>query len=505
MGVITKPNIVGATVSGIYADRSQTLIPFGDSITATMWRQYSLTGSITVSAGVATMTLSITHNIPVGTKFRLALASFAGYNDVFTVTATGSSTTVSFAAPSGAPASEAVVQHVAYFENDQHFQLNWVHALKAYSKQRFNIPYNGGVGGDHTSHALARVGQTVAACATYNAGRVIVQIGTNDMINAATGNVATSFANIQAICTAFLDIGVAVDLCTIPPLGTGHASVSDAAVVNFGNELNRLIRKYAKETNGLHLHDVYAWVSDPAQTNGQARANSLGTDGVHYNSVAATAASSAAYIVGKAMAANYAEWLGAPIANLPASQSDCYTFSASNKNKFSSCLMQPSGGTASTNTTGTVAAGWTAYVGAGTTQVASLEIRNTTDDGDAIGYNQKLVKTVTTGATGLFYSDPSARLTAGKTYVASCAVTVVKDAITYIQAALLIGFTAGGFARQIRAGLYVTPEDGNYVLETPPFVWPSGTSSPLFYLQDITNGSGSPVIEWGRVALVEID
>jgi lysophospholipase L1-like esterase len=505
MGVITIPNKVGAVVSGIYSDRSHTLLPFGDSLTAPMWRQHSLTGSITVSDGVATFTLTGAHNAPVGTRFRLALASFAGYNTIHTITATGSSTTVSFAAPSGAPASETVVSQIAYMENDQNFSLNYVHALQAYAKYRFYIPWNGGVGGDDSTEALARVGEAVAACQTYNVGRALVMIGTNDALNTVTVDPTATMANIRSICSAFLNIGVAVDLCTIPPFGSGYADVSSTTKVPFMLELNRLIRKHAQQTNGIRLHDVYSWVTDPAQANGQAKANAMGTDGIHFNAVSATAASSGAWLIAKQMALNYVSWLGNPVINLPASQADCTTFNSACNNKFNNAIFGvTSGGTASTNTTGTVASQWTAYHSVAS-QVASVEARTVANDGDTLGNNQKLVMSLAAGGTGLLYQDPSARMTAGKTYIARAAVTVVLSTMTYVAAEISIGFTVGGFARTVRSGLSPVPENGNYVIETAPFIYPAGATSPLFYLRWTESGAGSPEIEWGRADLYEVD
>ncbi len=477
---------MGRAEEVIYRERKQHLIPFGDSHTAAMWRQVSLAGSITVSGDTATLTCSAAPLAPVGGKFRLAICDFAGYNDIHTITAVNSTTEFEFPAPVGAPASETVSSQVAYFENDQTFQINYIHALNGYSKHRFNIEWDGGVGGDSISDGLARVNDVI----DQDPDRCIVMFGTNNAIVATAQDVTSEIADLKSICSSLLEVGVAVDLCTIPPFGSGYSGVSDVDKVGFMMELNRQIRDYAKSTAGINLHDVYAWVTDPAESNGQAKSDAMNTDGIHFNP---SSPASGANLVGKGMADNYDSWLGSHEPTLPTSQADGWDFNSLSPNRWTNHFFQGTEAATSWNA---------AYTGTGNSQVRTCKNRTVLEDGDTLGKNQKCELTAVVNGTHLIHQNPTSRMTAGKTYKLAGSVTVDPDTLNYLTCELLAAFTVDGVQRQIKSGINKIHTAGNYVFETVPFIWPAGATSNLFYLQSKTNGAGSPVIELGRVALL---
>jgi hypothetical protein len=472
---------------GAGVSNSEVLIPFGDSLVARFWKQLGLTGNITVSGNVATVTTSINHLAPIGSRIRIGLSSYSGFNGVFTITATPFANQVSFAAPADAPVSVAAGSAVIYFESDQNFSTEFIQYLKIFSKHRFSIPYNGGLGGDDTDEALVRFEQENII--GMNPGRILIMLGTNDYINATSQDASQALANLTNIYNQCLSAGIAVDACTVPPLGSGHASVSDVTKAGFLMNLNKGIRDFVRVTPGMRLHDVYQWVTDPAQANGQARANYL-VDTVHF-------AITGAWNVGKNMADNYASWIGAHPDKLPVSQADGWTFNTSSKNRFANHLMQGAG---------PIAPGWTILYTGGT-KTDSTVARTLVKDGDVFGQNQKSILNGTAG-THLVYQEPHLRLTAGKTYVVRASVTISKDTFTSMLTEISVGFTVDGIARTIRAGIAnVIDSAGTFQIETPPFIWPASyTGIPLFYLRSVPAGtSAAGFIEWGRVELEQVD
>jgi hypothetical protein len=473
---------------------SEVLIPFGDSLTATFWRQATVNAPITMSGGIATMQVNVNPAVPIGSRFRLILCNFAGYNGVHTVVATPAINQVSFVAPAGAPISETNTVQTAYFEHDQNFAANYVHYLKIFSKQRFSTPWNGGVGADDAGEALLRVD---ADLINQKPGRALILLGTNNALMTSP-DLNQYIADMDAIFTKCLNAGIAVDACTIPPFGTGNADVSNTTKVGFIMSANKWLRDYVRVTPGMRLHDVYQWVTDPAQANGQARANYLAADGIHF-------IENGAYVVGKNMAANYASWLGDHPDKLPASQADGWTFNTASKNKFANHLVQGAG---------PIATGFsTLYTGTSNTKVDTTVARTALKDGDVFGQNQRsALNSSVAGSAGTYLFYPTddaaiaARMTPGKTYIARGSVTLTKGALTKLTAEISIGFTVGGIARTIRAGLAdIFDASGTFHIETAPFVWPAGASSRLFYFRATTTGSASDaVVEWGRIELEEV-
>lgn len=465
------------------------LIPFGDSHINTMWKQL-LPSTVTASGGIATVTMATAPAISAGDAVRLSAFAYAGFNGTKTVLTTPSSLVFTFAVPMDAPASETVVGQVANFSNDRNFSSNFINYLQAYSKGRFYIPKNSGTGGDSSGQALARLNNDVLQ---YQPDRVLILLGTNDAIAATSTSITSFITNMTSIYTQCLNAGIAVDACTIPPIGAGHPSVSSPTVVGWMCAANRWIRDYANRTKGIKLHDVYNWITDPVQANGQALTGYL-SDTVHF-------AAPACKIVSKNMAANYTSWLGVGVDRLPSSQADGYTFDITSKNRFLNHFFQ---GT-------TVATNWnTLWTGTSNSQVNSCVARTVANDGDILGNNQQsdLTSVAGNGGTHLVYQDPSARLVAGNRYKGIGQVRVALGTIGAVNSChITFGFTVDGIARTYRAGLSTIPEDGSYVFETPEFVWPAGATNPIFYLSALTPATtaGNTVsISWGRVGLIDV-
>lgn len=144
----------------------------------------------------------------------------------------------------------------------------WACAL---SNNRFQLYDAQAVGGTTTAQMLAtqlpavlNLNPKPAAC--------LVMGGTNDV--GASVPVATSIANIIAICTALSAARISPILCTIPPRTSSESGSAD---------LNRRIVRYAAQ-NGITCVDIYHLLVDP--TNGRMQTAYNG-DGVHPSALGA--------------------------------------------------------------------------------------------------------------------------------------------------------------------------------------------------------------------------
>ena len=468
------------------------VIPFGDSLTAYMWKWLTPTGNITVSNGIATMTVSANTNAVSGTKFRIALSPTAGYNKVHTVITSLTATSFTFAAPTGAPASETIVNHAVWIDNDTTANASHVNTMRWFSKCRFSIPHNGGVGGDDSGEALLRLNVDLL---DKFPDMALILLGTNDALKSTDGSITEFVANMTEIYSKCLAAGIKVDACTIPPFGPTNASAADVNKNRFILAANKWIRDYVNNHADMILHDIHAWSLDQASANGNM-ISTYTTDGTHFSQTGA-------WHVGKAMANNYAAVLGAHPDKLPTSQGDGYTFDTSSKNRWLNHMFQGAGPDATS---------WsTLFQGTGNVKTSSVVARTVNKDGDTFGNNQKIeLDSTASGSAGtaLVIQDATARLVAGKRYVARAALTITKGSFTTAMPHIYFAFTESGVARVIRAGMpdVFDTTVNDVVLETPEFIYPSGASVQSFYLKCSTTGSANDgVIEWGRAYLEQID
>jgi hypothetical protein len=477
-------------VLSVPGNKAGYMIPFGDSFFASMWRPTALTGGvITASNGLATLTLTAASSAYTGAYFRLALSPTDEYNDIHQVYDCPTLTTVRFVCSANAPASETLVNQTAWFNTSNSITANCINVMKAFSKNRFYMPYNGAVGGDDSSEALLRFEKDLLSQKPNSA---LILLGTNDSAGSDNTNINIFVANMTKIYTRCLDAGIIVYACTIPPMGATNASVADTTRNRFILQANKWIVDYVSKTPGMFLHDFYSWATDPAHAQG-AMSSTYCTDGTHFNT-------QGCYLIGKKMAANFDTWLSPAVERLPMSQADGYTFDTSSKNRWLNHLFQGAGPDATS---------WsTAFQGTGNTKTSSVVARTLIKDGDILGNNQKIAMNSTasgSAGTSLVIQDCSARLTAGKTYIVRAACSWKKGSFTTLNLEISITSVVSSISKAAKAGFVDVFDDTGYAqFETPPFIYPSGVSSVSFYLRGLTTGSASDgFVEWGRVTFEE--
>lgn len=252
---------------------------------------------------------------------------------------------------------------------------------------KLQVLHNGGLSGDTSIAGLkasfvglySRLQQDVFQ---YNPDICTLLIGTNDILEYTIDqNGANSVAaNIQLICNAILAQGIQVWLITTPPFATAYSGFT-TAMEKMMIEIRRQTIVYASNTQNVYLIDTWQDLADPTSNTGAGLSNKFLPDGIHQNGTGAS-------LIGARILA-LATSLGIQKIELVNSQLDSYALNTLSTNAINNPLMQGSGGTAGTNTTGTIPASWHSGTSGGGSQavVSSLVARTLAADGDTCGNN----------------------------------------------------------------------------------------------------------------------
>jgi len=149
---------------------------------------------------------------------------------------------------------------------------NWPYHLQARLSGNWKV-VDQGVGGAKTADMLARTDAALA----LNPHFVIIMGGTNDLANGEVP-LATTQANIKAMCTRVESYGAVPVLCTVIP-NSYHLAERDS--------LNAWIAEYAN-LKGYPLIDFYAVIDNPLNP-GHSNPALVMSDGVHPNPAGYTA------------------------------------------------------------------------------------------------------------------------------------------------------------------------------------------------------------------------
>jgi lysophospholipase L1-like esterase len=151
-------------------------------------------------------------------------------------------------------------------------------------KGALTLVENFGQSSEQTSEILARINSVLASDVQW----VIYLGGSNDVVSSTTA--ATTIANNQAIVDALLSAGKSVVLCTIPPLGVGHAQFATAMPKIV--QINEALKLISRTTGGrVRLCDYFGALVNPLT--GGAKVNALQTDNVHWQTYGARLAGTA--------------------------------------------------------------------------------------------------------------------------------------------------------------------------------------------------------------------
>ena len=147
-----------------------------------------------------------------------------------------------------------------------------------------NLVANMGWGGSKVSDILTTLLPDILA---LSAGKRVIDLGgINDVM--ADRSAAAIYADKASIYSALLNIGAQVEVISILPMHSSHASFSQARNVVIC-EVNRRLRRLCMQTPGLHFHDGYSQMVDVTATGankGSAKANYT-SDYVHLSALGA--------------------------------------------------------------------------------------------------------------------------------------------------------------------------------------------------------------------------
>jgi len=448
--------------------RPNTVVTFGDSITARDWAVASSAPTLSGVVGGTTASLALTsHNLWPGDAFKVCNAVDVAYNGNFTVLtrvdANNITYTTAIPITSASPAGTAELRYPTALANNGYF--TWANGL---SGARMSLLSNAGNSGEKLDQMLARVDRDVIA---LRPAVCVFLGGTNDIRGATTPDGDALFATWKLIVDRIIGASIDVEAGTIMSYATGDANITTAKIGAM-NRLNKLIRDYCQVKVGLNLNDFNAAFADPAATDGRAL-TAYFEDTVHQSP-------RGAYVMGKILAASFNKrkaW-----SSLPGTPADAYTFDS--KALCDNPLMQAGAGGTLSGVTGAAPESWKAEGVSGGTLAASLVARTAAVDGDTYGNNVKFLATFTVNNNScqLRQNSLTSRVSAGDYVYAECSVRFVNVPSTFKRAFLALNFTADGVSYSANTGLgsisnTMPNEDFTVTLRTPPIRIPVNTAS----------------------------
>jgi acyl-CoA thioesterase I len=497
IGMNADGSVAGLSIAGSVTKlaRDNTFVMFGDSITAETWSGAS--GVTLVRSGNVVTATYNGHPFMTGQIARIEQFANTTFNGVFTVTRTRTNTFTYPCEGVDASTSGGYVR-VPYWMPDK----AWETWARFRLKNRLRVLYNAAIGGDTTGNMLARVQADVISRAP---SWVSLMGGIND-INSLTD--VQIFANLQAIYVKLRDAGIRIVAHTILPLETGHAYYSTANNQKIVS-INHMIRQECLCMPNMVLCDSYAAVVDPVSSTGQPKTGYLQADHIHPSARGAEA-------IGTAFANAVAAFIPA-VNTLVASASDNKGANSSNTNYWLWLPYTPSTGSVAGGATGTPPGGFRVTISTGSpTVVASSVARTVATDGDAIGYNCRVVFTSAAANNKVTIdcangSGWTSGMSVGKAYYFELSVNV-----TGVSGSNLSAFYAGltfvvdGVNYPVYAmqpsGTSYPQNDFQGVLQTVPFFL-TGTSATnmVISIVAVASAAGTPVtIDVGRVQVREV-
>jgi lysophospholipase L1-like esterase len=369
----------------------------------------------------------------------------------------------------------------------------WANALLG---SPFKLLKNGGIAGENSAQALARLQSDVL---DYRPDWCFLLSSVNDTGDGLVA--ADTIANNVQMIDRMVAAGITVVVLAICPYTTNAAATKNI------HQVNRYLSEYARTKKGVIFVDTYSALINPTSATG-ALASGMSDDALHPSAKGARK-------MGAAIAQVLSPILKGYAVVLPSSMSETYSVDTSEYQMLQNPLFTGTGGTASTASipgavcTGTVADGWTA----GPALLASSVDCSLAARSDGIGNDQVL--TISSAVSGALVN---IRLTASLSGLASAGDTVyfcgemtLSSPVDVVQCRAYIAMTVGGVQYNITV---FDPSLSTYdntaftvKFRTADFVIPAGAVTQMQGRLDVkfgTSGSGSAVLKLGRAGLYRI-
>jgi lysophospholipase L1-like esterase len=237
---------------------------------------------------------------------------------------------------------------------------SWLSWLNVYEEGYFTVVANYAQGGTSSSVGVTLLPKIQAGPA---ADYAFIQTCTNDL-NSPTPDVAGCLANINALVSGILGMGMVPVVCTPLPIGDVNVNPDPASAMKTSalRSVRDALLALATSNPNVLVLDGYDAAVDPQDPLGRFMADYAPVDGVHPSSFGAAS-------IAKTVSAYLGQFLS-PVDNLPVSVNDDQTLDPGADNIVQNGLMTGSGGNvggdAYDQVTGKPPTGWEISGGGGT-------------------------------------------------------------------------------------------------------------------------------------------
>lgn len=444
--------------------------------------------TVSVSAGIATVTNATSHGLAVGGSFYLSGSTETGAWGEFQVATRTDANGFTFAVPSDYPStvSGASITVINYQRlNDR----NWPAVANAMIDSPLKSVINRCAPGMRTDQVLERYEDDVL---TLNPAVIFMCIGVNDCLQGIDESVIKT--NIATMVSGAVNRGIKVAITTLPPVGpsaTGYTTTIAYKVMR----INRWLREYTQQFEYVRVIDLFGAVCD----NVADWLSGYSSDDLHPNG---RAAKEVADITSPILQT----WFPGGVKHATALY-DRYATDSSSRQLNSNPIMNGTGGTESGGATGDTADTYTLSKTGTLSAAGSKETRT-----DNRGYNQ--IITVTGAINGdvcdLIGTSQHAIVTAGDrlkmwAHVSGATITGFANLRAYIEI-VIGGVTYTLDAISSSGGTYAVNDDFDYYLQTPEFLVPSGSITICRpRVQFNFGGAGGGVFKVGCLTMEKIE
>jgi lysophospholipase L1-like esterase len=388
-----------------------------------------------------------------------------------------------------------VYQGIAY--------LTWANVFLG-QRLRFDSSLNFGVSGDASEDALARIDDVLEAAPDV----CVVEVGSNDV--EADVSPADTIAALESIYEQLIAAGILVVTFPILPRQWGGTAPEQATKTARAMRINRWIRRYALEHQGIVLADPVSELADPASSISAMRSE-MTFDGTHPTVLGAM-------VIGRHVA-NAIATITSPMAPLlPSHAADVYDADENPEgNLLANGMLTGTGGSKAGEVTGDVADGCSLVRFAGSYGAGSVVASKVTRT-DVPGDWQVITASGMTGGADPIYAFTQEIAGSAGDYdvgdVVELACEIEVEGASGLEGVLLVLYEYSGAGAQVtaaEAGALGTETEAEWsgIMRTPPITLSAalGASSKLsanVAFQMTGTGSAGAVIRVGRVDLRKV-
>lgn len=474
----------------------------GDSITARAWS--TLGGgsvSVVVNNGIGSFTVA-GHVLMTGQVAQMVTwASIP--EQIITATRTGPNT---FTAPVTGAANGTYNDGYIMFPTNS-VDYGWYNWAQFFSNGALQLKWNAAVAGETSAQIAARYQADVLAKAP---AWISLMCGINDVF--VIGAIAT-FNNIKTMVDQTVALGIPLFLHTVLPLGNGNSANTAANKTQLDN-LNRMIRSYALQKNGVYLVDSNYAFTNPLDTTGAASSGLMLIDLLHPNNNGAQLVGLTFWNAAKTTGLFNTKY------QLPWSIVDNRLYDSQSLNLWAYLPGNTSGGNAGAGITGTIPQGFSVarFNGGGThTAVCSVVARTLATDGDTSGYNLQAVLTAANASDEFTFTQNSSTwasyVSSGNTYRFVCsfrATNVSGSNLSGVRSYLTFTINAEGqstsiFTLNFNASSNFTSDFAGTIMSAPIlFNYTSISGLTWIITCKFSAASSTPVtVAIGRVGIIQ--